>query len=113
MDLPKSNSCQNILGITDRLTKSQVLIPLSDITAKSVAIAFLRHVISYHGLPRAIISDRGRQFTSLSWSTLCKQLRIQRRLSTAFHPETDGAQEWSNQEIETYLRAFTSFTQDD
>ena len=59
VELPASNGYQNILGITDRLTKSQILIPLGKITAETVAIAFLRHVVAYHGLPRAIVSDRG------------------------------------------------------
>ena len=101
------------MGVTDRLSKSVILIPMRTITAESVATALLRHVFSHHGLPRAIVSDRGPQFTSLFWALVCRQLAVMRRLSTAWHPETDGAQERSNQEIETYLRIFTSYLQDD
>ena len=111
--LPASSGCTNILGVTDRLTKSMVLVPMSLMTAEDVADAMMRHVFAHHGLPRAIVSDQGSQFVSLMWSTVCRNLGITQRLSTAFHPETDGAQERSNQEIEVYLRAFTSYSQDD
>ncbi|KAL5604648.1 uncharacterized protein BROUX77_004834 [Berkeleyomyces rouxiae] len=111
--LPESEGCTTILGITDRLSKSKILIPMQSYTAPDVARAFITHVFAHHGLPRAITSDRGPQFTGLFWTEVCRQLSITRRLSTAFHPETDGAQERSNQEIETYLRAFTAFLQDD
>lgn len=115
-ELPESGSgdaAKYILGVTDRLTKSMILIPMAEIGAAEVAEALLRHVFSHHGLPKAIVSDRGPQFVSLFWGTICRMLGIRRRLSTAFHPETDGAQERSNQEIETYLRAFVSYQQDD
>ena len=112
VDLPSSRGFTNILGVTDRLTKSMVLIPMTTMTAEDVADAMMRHVFAHHGLPRAIVSDRGPQFVSLMWRTVCRNLDITQRLSTAFHPETDGAQERSNQEIEVYLRAFSSFSQD-
>ena len=44
---------------------------------------------------------------------MCKQLGIDARLSTAFHPETDGQTERANQEINTYLRMFVNEHQDD
>ena len=40
-------------------------------------------------------------------------LKIQRRLLTAFHPQTDGVTERANQEIERILRAFTAYSQED
>ena len=40
-------------------------------------------------------------------------VKITRRLSIAFDPETDGATERANQELEMYLRIFTSFQQED
>ncbi|KAL2885130.1 retrovirus polyprotein [Ceratocystis lukuohia] len=113
VDLPPSNRHTVIMGVTDRLSKSKVFIPLKSSTARDVAEAFLVHVFAHHGTPHAITSDRGPQFVSIFWAEVCRQLGITRRLSTSFHPETDGAQESSNQEIETYLRAFTAYLQDD
>ncbi|KAK1914303.1 hypothetical protein P3342_007549 [Pyrenophora teres f. teres] len=50
---------------------------------------------------------------SLLWGRMCSLLKITRRLSTAFHPETDGSTERMNQELEAYLRCFVSYYQDD
>lgn len=113
VELPNSEGCTIIMGITDRLSKSKILIPLKSARTTDVARAFMSHVFSHHGLPQAITSDRGSQFVGLFWKEVCRQLNISRRLSTAYHPETDGAQERSNQEIETYLRSFTAYLQDD
>ena len=111
--LPPSNGATNILVITDRLTKSLILEPMTTTTAEDVASVFLRSFVRHHGIPRAITSDRGPQFVGLFWSHLCELLRITRRVSTAFHPETDGATERANQEVEAYLRAYTAYQQSD
>ena len=46
------------------------------------------------------------------WKQICTLLRIERQLSTAFHPKTDGAIERANQEIEQYLYCFIAYFQD-
>ena len=66
-----------------------------------------------HGLTTTIMSDCGTQFVSMLWTEVCQLVKITRRLSIAFHPETDGATERANQEMKTYLRIFTSFQQED
>ena len=58
-------------------------------------------------------TDRGTQFVDMLWTEVCRLVKITRRLSTAFHPKTDGATERANQELETYLRIFISFQQED
>jgi transposase InsO family protein len=111
--LPPSNTYTNILVVTDRLSKSIIAVPMKEICAIDVAQKLLEQVFQHHGLPTAIVSDRGSQFVSMMWGEVCRLLKITRRLSTAFHPETDGATERANQELETYLRIFTAFEQDD
>lgn len=103
----------NCLVITDRLTKSVILVGMRSITADTLADAFLVHFYMHHGLPTAIVSDRGTQFVSEFWSIVCERLRIQRRLSTAFHPQSDGSTERTNQEVERILRVFSCFSQED
>jgi len=59
-----------------------------------------------HGLPDSIISDRGPQFAAGIMKKLNYMLGIETKLSTAFHPQTDGQTERMNQELEQYLRMF-------
>jgi hypothetical protein len=87
--------------------------PMADTTAEAVAVRFLKCFYSYHGLPRAITSDRGPQFVSSLWRRICELLEIEQRLSTGYHPQTDGATERANQEVEKVLRIFTTFLQND
>ena len=70
-------------------------------------------VVRHQGLPDSIVTDRGSLFTSKFWSSLCYFLGIKRRLSTAFHPQTDGQAERQNSTIEAFLRAFVNFEQND
>ncbi len=52
------------------------------------------------GVLESIVSDRGPQFTAKFWAAFCYHLRIGRRLSTAYHPQTDGQTERQNQTLE-------------
>lgn len=113
-DLPVSKAgATNVMVITDRLFKSCIFKAMSDTTVEAVTEALMECLIQHHGPPSAIVSDRGPQFVSLMWKRICSLMRITRRLSTAFHPETDGATERMNQELEAYLRCFISYYQDD
>jgi transposase InsO family protein len=104
-----------LLVITDRLGKGTILIevPPNQWDAEGVANLFLARYVPFHWLPRGIVSDRGVQWVNAFWKRVCELLKINRRLSTAYHPETDGSTERRNQEIETYLRAFVSYNQQD
>ena len=112
-DLPKSNGYTNILVVTDRLGKGVIFAPCKDLSASTLADTFIREVIRHHALPRAITSDRGSQIVKGLWKQVCKRLDIEQRISTAYHPETDGATERANQVLEEYLRHFTSYFQED
>lgn len=113
-DLPTSKTgAANVMVITDRLFKSCIFKALKSTTVEIVVDALMECLIEHHGPPTAIVSDRGTQFVSLMWKRICSLMKITRRLSTAFHPETDGSTERMNQELEAYLRCFVSYYQDD
>ncbi|KAM4060615.1 reverse transcriptase (RNA-dependent DNA polymerase) [Hirsutella rhossiliensis] len=62
----------------------------------------------FHGMPRSIVSDRGSNWLSRFWKRFCRLAGVTQKLSTAYHPQTDGGPERMNQEIEAYLRAYVS-----
>ena len=111
--LPISEGFDSILVVVDRFSKMCHLIPCKEsIDAPQTVDLLLRNVVKHHGLPMDMVSDRGTQFTSKFWSAVCEQMGIQRKLSTAAHPQTDGQTERTNQTLEQYLRAFVNYNQD-
>lgn len=112
--LPKSSGFDSILVVVDRRSKQSHFIKCKErITAEGTAMLLFQHVISKHGLPQSIVSDRGPQFRSRFWKKLLELLGCKASLSTAYHPQTDGQSERVNQTLEQYLRIFTSYEQDD
>ena len=107
-DLPLSDSFNSILVVVDHgLTKGVILIPCTKtITAKQVTNLVLEHLYKWFGLPDEFISDRGPQFAAHVFQELLRLLGITSKLSAAYHPQTDGATERVNQEIEAYLSIF-------
>ncbi len=104
----------SILVIVDRLSKLALYIPANkDWKARDFSESFERNFISKYGIPKGIVSDRGSLFTSAFWTEICYQAQIRRRLSTAYHPQTDGQTERQNQTLEQYLRSFCGEAQDD
>ena len=100
--------------VVDPFTKMAHYIGLTmDATAKDVADTFLREVWRLDGLPSEIISDMDAKFSGEFWESLCKALGIKRRMSTAYHPQTDGQTERSNEVLEGYLRNFVNYDQND
>ena len=68
--------------------------------AKDYASIYINQIVSLHGIPLSIISDRGAQFTYHFWKAFKKVLGTQVKLSTAFHPQTDGQAEHTIQTLE-------------
>ena len=102
--LPKSEGDDAILIVFDRLTKMGHFLPCTkEINARQFSELFMREILQLHGLPQDIITDRGSIFTSELWKQTTKKLGIERRLSTAFHPQMDGQTERTNSTLEQYL----------
>jgi hypothetical protein len=99
----------SILTVVCRTTKYALFIPTrDDTTAADFAELFFEHVECRFGSPRSIVSDRDSRITSDFWREVCEIKIIKRRLSTAYHPQTDGQSEALNRIVEDYLRAYTS-----
>ncbi|GJT12910.1 hypothetical protein Tco_0859952 [Tanacetum coccineum] len=92
--------------IVDRLAKSTHLLPMrEDDTLEKLTRQYLKEVVSKHGVPISIISDRDGKFTSHFWKSLHKASGTRLDMSIAYHPETDGQSERTIQTLEDMLRA--------
>ena len=104
VDLPPSNIFDCICVIVNRFSKMAHFVPCKKtITNEDMTKLFIDNIYRYHGLPDDIVSDRGPQFVSKFWQSLFKILQVEIKLSSAFHPQTDGQTEWVNQVLEQYL----------
>src|SRR5246500_2535098 len=112
-DLPPSNGFDSIMVVVDHgLSKGVIYTPCTkNIDALGTAQIFIDQVWRRFGLPDIIISDRGPQFSAKVFQEMMKGLEINHRMSTAYHPQTDGETERVNQELETYLRIFCTNNQ--
>jgi hypothetical protein len=109
--LPESSvqdrRCDAILVIVDRFTKLALFIPTrKSISAADLAQIFYKEVECRFGTPLGIVSDRDSLLTSEFWKEFCREREIKRRLSTAYHPQTDGQTERTHQTLQKYLRSY-------
>ena len=104
--LPESEGYDSILTITDHdCSKVFIFIPCrEEISSEQMAALYMTHIFTRFGLPSKIISDRDLRFASKFSRKLCWILGIQQNISTAYHPQTDGQSEQTNQWLEQYLR---------
>ena len=110
--LPLSDSYNTILTITDTFSKASIFIPCNEtVNAEQTAKLYATYVLPHYGLPHCIISDRDPRFTSVFSRELCRTLGISQNISTAYHPQTDGQSERTNQRLEQYLRIFIDYHQ--
>jgi hypothetical protein len=109
---PESHGYDYLWIVICRLTSMVHLIPIKTTTkASELAEIYNREIVRLHGLPSSIVSDRDPKFTSKFWREVHRLLGTKLLLSTAFHPQTDGASERSIQSITQILRALVSANQ--
>jgi len=96
----------SIWVIVDRLTKVAHFIPVkTTYTGVKLAKLYMQRIVCLHGVPKKIVSDRGTQFTSHFWKKLHESMDTKLNFSSAYHPQTDGQTERTNQILEDMLRA--------
>jgi hypothetical protein len=98
--LPPDEGFNSLITMTDRLGANIRILPShNDLMAKKFAVIFFDHWYCENGLPADIVSDRNKLFMSKFWKALTKLTGIKLRMSSLYHPETDGASECSNKTI--------------
>ena len=102
--LSNSKGMTVIWVVVDRLSKYAHFMALAHpYTAATLAQVFLDNIYKLHGLLSSIVSDRDKIFVSHFWQELFKLLGTQLKLSTSYHPQTDGQTEVVNRSLQTYL----------
>ena len=103
--LPKVGGKLVILMVVDRFSKYAHFIALGHLyTVFSIARAFFDDIVRLHDFPTSIVSDRDPVSTVHVWRDLFKMAGVTLRMSTAFHPQTDGQYEVVNKVIAMYLQ---------
>jgi transposase InsO family protein len=91
----------------DRLTKVAHFIPVkTTYSGAKLAELYMSRIMCLHGVRKKIASDRGSQFTSKFWEKLHESMNTKLNISSAYHPQTDGQTERTNQILEDILRAY-------
>jgi transposase InsO family protein len=104
----------SITVVIDLLTSMVHLVPSrTNYTARQVAELVFEHIYKLHGLPKAIVSDRDSLFTSIFWKHLHQLIGTQLKMSSAYHPETDGSTERANRTVVQMIRQCIGDTQKD
>ena len=103
--LPPSAGFTHLFTIMDRSTRWLEAVPLSTTATSDCTSALLHSWVSRFGVPATITSDRGPQFTSALWNSLCCRLGIRHSPTTAFHPQSNGMVERVHRRLKDSLRA--------
>jgi hypothetical protein len=109
---PNSHGFTVIMVVVDRLTKYAHFLSLKHpYIAKVVAEIYVKEISRLHGMPRSIVMDRDKVFTNQFWTEYFRLQGSELRMSSAYHPQTDGQTEALNKCLETYLHCFVSTCQ--
>jgi len=99
-EMPESLRYNYILVVIDQFSKEVMFVPCTkEETALLTAELFRDHIWCQHGLPSFVVSDWGSVFVTNFLRELYRLLGIKHKMSTVFHPQTNGQMEWLNCEI--------------
>ncbi|MBX9657126.1 MAG: DDE-type integrase/transposase/recombinase [Nitrospiraceae bacterium] len=94
-----------LFTIIDRTSRWLEAVPLAAMDAEACAGALISNWVAGFGVPAAVTSDQGRQFTSALWGHACRALGIQHNTTTAYHPQSNGMVERVHRQLKEALKA--------
>ncbi|KAL4360715.1 hypothetical protein GQ457_04G000690 [Hibiscus cannabinus] len=98
-----ADTADEIQEAVDYVSKWVEAVATTHNDAKTVQRFIKKNIFTRFGTPRVIISDEGRHFDNRSIAVALRKLGINHKLSTAYHPQTNGQAEVSNREIKSIL----------
>lgn len=98
---------QYLLTCVDHLTGWAEAIPIASKNTETVQEAFFSHIVSKYGPPAILISDNGAELTSSSFEEWLREFGVSHRLTSPYHPQTNGMTERFNGTIQRLLLKLT------
>lgn len=102
-----------VITATDALSKWAFARPCQNIRTSEVIKFMEECILSIHGKPRVIITDRGTQFTSGEWKAFLDKSNIKHNMTSPYHPQSNGVDERLNGTLMRILRNYVSSYQED
>ena len=96
--------CKFIVVAVDYFTKWAEAEPLATITEQKVRNFVWRAIICRFGIPRALVSDNGKQFDNPKFMDFCTELEIRNYYSSPTHPQSNGQVEVTIKTLKAALK---------
>ena len=103
--LHDNNGKKMVMVMTDAFTKYVELAALESKSAQEVAKAIMDYWITRYSTPREIVTDGGKEFANQLLDAICVELGALHKVSSPYHPETNGCVEVFNRTMKNYLAA--------
>ena len=108
VDMPKS--CEGhvaIVTITDAATGFVILQAVKDKTGESVVTTLYNKLFPFFGVPRILVTDKGKENMNEEMKLLCSRFNIQQVFTSTNHPQANGMVERRQQMITQFFRKAT------
>ena len=94
--------------IVDYFSRYPIALPVKDISMATFTDVVMTHLITTHGCPERLISDRGGQFVGDLAQLLYEKMRMRKQATTSYHPMANGMCEKLNGTIVSGLKVMAA-----